>query len=154
MFDITEKKSNVSPTKKAGAKTLAVSNSKSNGDKEVEDEEGADGDAQDESVDEREVKDEPDEECDEIIDEVGEVDKESFDEIHKFSDNNRNINDSNNVDNEDSLNLTIGEDEEKIFQDEVCKLFILLFNLQRVHFVYTYFVPTTKARYLMCNNCC
>lgn len=27
----------------------------------------------------------------------------------------------NNVDNEDSLNLTIGEDEAKIFQDEVCR---------------------------------
>lgn len=25
-----------------------------------------------------------------------------------------------NIDNEDSLNLTIGEDEAKIFQDEVC----------------------------------
>lgn len=28
--------------------------------------------------------------------------------------------DTSNVDNEDSLNLTIGEDEAKIFQDEVC----------------------------------
>lgn len=28
--------------------------------------------------------------------------------------------DTSNVDNDDSLNLTIGEDEAKIFQDEVC----------------------------------
>ena len=28
--------------------------------------------------------------------------------------------DTSNVDNEDSLNLTIGEDEEKLLQDDVC----------------------------------
>lgn len=32
--------------------------------------------------------------------------------------------DNSNVDNEDSLNLTIGEDEAKIFQDEVRHFFI------------------------------
>lgn len=32
--------------------------------------------------------------------------------------------DNSNVDNEDSLNLTIGEDEAKIFQDEVCDMVV------------------------------
>lgn len=69
------------------------------------------------------VKDEADDD-DEIVDEVGEIDKESFvDELEKSSSEVQrerlNI-EANNGDNEDSLNLTIGEDEEKIFQDEVC----------------------------------
>ncbi len=68
------------------------------------------------------VKDEADDD-DEIVDEVGEIDKESFvDELEKSSnggDVQRAINEANNGENEDSLNLTIGEDEEKIFQDEV-----------------------------------
>lgn len=66
------------------------------------------------------VKDEADDD-DEIVDEIGEVDKESFvDELEKSSsDVQRASNDANNGENEDSLNLTIGEDEEKIFQDEV-----------------------------------
>lgn len=66
------------------------------------------------------VKDEADDD-EEIVDEVGEIDKESFvDELEKSSgDVQRSNNEANNADNEDSLNLTIGEDEEKIFQDEV-----------------------------------
>lgn len=66
------------------------------------------------------VKDEADDD-DEIVDEVGEIDKESFvDELEKNSgDVQRSNNEANNGENEDSLNLTIGEDEEKIFQDEV-----------------------------------
>lgn len=66
------------------------------------------------------VKDEADD-GDEIVDEIGEVDKESFsEELEKTnSDVQRTINEANNGENEDSLNLTIGEDEEKIFQDEV-----------------------------------
>lgn len=69
-------------------------------------------------VDELVVKDEADD-GDEIVDEVGEVDKESFEEIQKFSESDRNSgNDANNTDNE-LLHLTIDEDEEKIFQDRV-----------------------------------
>ncbi|XP_037039581.1 SAFB-like transcription modulator isoform X2 [Bradysia coprophila] len=66
------------------------------------------------------VKDEADDDDDEIVDEVGEIDKESFvDELEKSSsDIQRLNNEANNGENEDSLNLTIGEDEEKIFQDE------------------------------------
>ncbi|KAG4079664.1 hypothetical protein HA402_010444 [Bradysia odoriphaga] len=66
------------------------------------------------------VKDEADDDDDEIVDEVGEIDKESFvDELEKTSsDIQRLNNEANNGENEDSLNLTIGEDEEKIFQDE------------------------------------
>lgn len=104
------------------------------------------------------VKDEA-EDGDEIVDEVGEVDKENFDEIdEKFCDdaeaedtaakeeaaaaaaNAQVTNDSaSNADNEDSLNLTIGEDEEKIFQDEVSlergtshsfEIFLFFFHLQ------------------------
>lgn len=44
--------------------------------------------------------------------------------------------DTSNVDNEDSLNLTIGEDEAKIFQDEVCtrakKCLIFFFYLNSI----------------------
>lgn len=36
--------------------------------------------------------------------------------------------DSSNADNEDSLNLTIGEDEAKIFQDEVSKYSFVVFQ--------------------------
>lgn len=69
-------------------------------------------------ADELVVKDEADD-GDEIVDEVGEVDKESFEEIQKFSESDRSSgNDANNADNE-LLHLTIDEDEEKIFQDRV-----------------------------------
>lgn len=62
-------------------------------------------------------------EGDEVVDEVGEVDEVT--EVPDFEVENDeptavSLETSNNViDNEDSLNLTIGEDEEKIFQDEV-----------------------------------
>lgn len=74
------------------------------------------------------VKDEADDDDEEIVDEVGEVDKESFvDELEKSSsDIQRLNNEANNGENEDSLNLTIGEDEEKIFQDEVSECLKLL----------------------------
>lgn len=39
--------------------------------------------------------------------------------------------DTSNVDNDDSLNLTIGEDEAKIFQDEVCTIFLSLLLLPK-----------------------
>lgn len=59
---------------------------------------------------------------DEIIDEVGEIDKHQFDEdISKQLEISRS-NDGTTVDNEDSLNLTIGEEEEKIFQEEVRRI--------------------------------
>lgn len=45
--------------------------------------------------------------------------------------------DTNNVDNEDSLNLTIGEEEAKIFQDEVINNQISI---------------STHSIYLPCNN--
>lgn len=59
---------------------------------------------------------------DEVVDEVGEVDEVT--EVPDFEESEEpstvSLETSNNViDNEDSLNLTIGEDEEKIFQDEV-----------------------------------
>lgn len=55
-----------------------------------------------------------------IADEVGKGDKEGFAKLNKKP-NMAPPNLANNdaVENEDSLNLTIGEDEEKIFQDEV-----------------------------------
>lgn len=64
----------------------------------------------------------------EVVDEVGEVDEtdvQKFEEPNAVSateavDNSGvTLDTSNAMDNEDSLNLTIGEDEEKIFQDEV-----------------------------------
>lgn len=83
------------------------------------------------------VKDDADDD-DEIVDEVGEIDKESFadelmheeeeaaeknngDDVEGDGDAQRLVNDANNGENEDSLNLTIGEDEAKIFQDEVSR---------------------------------
>lgn len=50
-----------------------------------------------------------------IVDEVGEVDDDRLQLTAADSDKL----DTSNVDNEDSLNLTIGEDDAKIFQDEV-----------------------------------
>lgn len=81
------------------------------------------------------VKDEADDD-DEIVDEVGEIDKESFvDELEKSSGEvQRSNNEANNGENEDSLNLTIGEDEEKIFQDEVCVVVLVL----AINFTTTY----------------
>lgn len=65
---------------------------------------------------------------DEVVDEVGEVDEVT--EVPDFEENDEaagvSLETSNNViDNEDSLNLTIGEDEEKIFQDEVSLFFFV-----------------------------
>lgn len=76
-------------------------------------------------VDDLVVKDDADGE-DEVVDEIGVVDKQDNDEKQKqvkaeieneTTQNGCNsLNDSTTVDNEDSLNLTIGEDEEKIFE--------------------------------------
>lgn len=79
-----------------------------------------------EDDDELVVKHDDEDEGDEVVDEVGEVD--DVNEVPDFEEENDeptvvSLETSNVIDNEDSLNLTIGEDEEKIFQDEVIFFF-------------------------------
>lgn len=55
-----------------------------------------------------------------VVDSVGEVDDDQ-DQIQLTMADTENL-ETSNVDNEDSLNLTIGEDEAKIFQDQEVNL--------------------------------
>lgn len=129
MFDITYKKIG-SPSKRTSTSNQqARPNKTSNGQSDVGQDDEDEGNAEEEEEEDLVVVKEEPEECDEIVDEVGEVDKENFQDLHKFNDVRSNLNDSNNVDNEDSLNLTIGEDEEKIFQDEVITINIYVWSL-------------------------
>lgn len=91
-----------------------------------------------EDVDDLIIKDEDNADGgdDEVVDEVGEVDKQDGDdkpdeEIEKEPTeairNGNSMHDGTTVDNEDSLNLTIGEDEEKIF--EVSAAFLSLISV-------------------------
>lgn len=92
-------------------------------DDDDDEEEEADVVAGDEAAaTEASINEDDDEEADaeEVIDEVGEVDETN---VQQFEDADAapvvSLETSNAMDNEDSLNLTIGEDEEQIFQDEV-----------------------------------
>lgn len=120
----TDKKAVVTPVKRTNAKTAKTNGTEKEQEEEDEEDDSVANDTTGDDevalddVDELVVKDEADD-GDEIVDEVGEVDKESFEEIQKFSESDRNSgNDANNADNE-LLHLTIDEDEEKIFQDRV-----------------------------------
>lgn len=119
----TDKKAVVSPVKRTNAKTAKTNGTEKEREEEDDEDESVANDTTGDDevalddVDELVVKDEA-YDGDEIIDVVGEVDKESFEEIQKFSESDRSGNDANNADNE-LLHLTIDEDEEKIFQDRV-----------------------------------
>lgn len=88
------------------------------------------GDAADDAVELEAKQDEDEEDGDEVVDEVGEVDEVNDDEVPDFDasedPSNVSLETSNVLDNDDSLNLTIGEDE-KLFQDEVSGRLVRLF---------------------------
>lgn len=78
----------------------------------------------------KEEKEEPEQENEQDEDQLTVVDSDKID--------------SNTLDNDDSLNLTIGEDEAKIFQDEVC--------ISSANFFFTIFPHFENTHSLFCSS--